>query len=302
MDFSEAGWLRSSRPPTGRSTTELLDLASFATRSVELAEAIAAEDAGRIVECSSLPGDLTHGVAFLLEIYRGRKRKVMQAPALLHPLRAAMAVREIAVPAPPGAQAAALFHDYVEDTSGAADEAFFSELGIGHAKEVARWVDCLTRRGDESYVAHITRVCSDRTAVMLKAADAIDNLLDLRAAPESVEDETDLRAAFAQAAVAPTVHHDHPPTPRIRGEARLYAGWKCFSLLNLAHPAAVPPFAGEEPCRRAGRRQINAGERTGRRIHAARQIGWRGGGGSLESVFRRGDTRRSYPHGAALAQ
>ena len=208
-----------------------------------------------MVARSSLPADLTRGVEFLLEVYRGRKRKVMQAPALLHPLRAAMAVREIAVPAPPGAQAAALFHDYVEDTSDPADAAFFSELGIAHAKEVARWVDCLTRRGDESYVAHITRVCSDRTAVMLKAADAIDNLLDLRAAPESVGDETDLRAAFAQAAVAPTVRHDHPPTPRIRGEARLYAVWKCFALLNLAHRTAVSPFAGEDACRRAGQRE-----------------------------------------------
>ncbi|MBI5488094.1 MAG: hypothetical protein HY905_12245 [Deltaproteobacteria bacterium] len=255
MDFSEASWLRPSRPPTGRSTTELLDLAAFAARSRLLAESIAAEDARAVIRKSQLPEDLTKGVEFLLGVYRGRKRKVMQAPALLHPLRASMVVREIAVPAPPGAAAAALFHDYVEDTAGAADEAFFAGLGLPNAKEVARWVDHLTRRGDESYVAHISRVCTDRTAIVLKAADAIDNLLDLRAAPESVADEVDLRQAFAQAAVSPMVREQHPPTPRIRGEARLYATWKCFSLINLAHRAALSPFAGEDACRRAGQRE-----------------------------------------------
>jgi hypothetical protein len=255
MDFSEPGWMRQTRHPTGRTTSELLDLGGFGSRSHALAEAIAAEDPRAIIHRSQLPEELIRGIDFLLGVYRGRKRKVMQAPALLHPVRAAMVVREIALHETPGAASAALFHDYVEDTETPADAAFFAGLGIQHAADVASWVDHLTRRGDESYVAHITRVCQNPTAVMLKAADVIDNLLDLRAAPETPADEMDLRQAFAHAAVSPTVRHEHPPIPRIRGEARLYAVWKCFSLLNLAHHAALSPFAGEDACRRAGQRE-----------------------------------------------
>jgi hypothetical protein len=255
MDFSETGWMRQTRPPSSRGPSELLDLGLFASRSHALAEAIAAEDARAVVARSGLPEELAGSVAFLLGIYRGRKRKVMQAPALLHPLRAAMVVRQLGEPEPPGAAAAALFHDYVEDTDAQADGAFFAALGIGHAEDVASWVDHLTRRGDESYVSHIARVCDDRTAVLLKAADVIDNLLDLRAAPENAGDEMDLRQAFAQAVVAPSCRQDHPPTPRIRGEARLYAVWKCFALINLAHRAALSPFPGEDTCRRAGQRE-----------------------------------------------
>jgi hypothetical protein len=55
--------------------------------------------------------------------------------------------------------------------------------------------------------------------------------------------------------VAPASRHEHSPTPRIRGEARLYAVWKCFALLNLAHRAALSPFPGEDACRRAGQRE-----------------------------------------------
>jgi hypothetical protein len=255
MDFSETGWMRQTRPPSSRGPSELLDLGFFASRSHALAEAIAAEDARAVVARSGLPEELAGGIGFLLGVYRGRKRKVMQAPALLHPLRAAMVVRQLSVPEPPGAAAAALFHDYVEDTEAKADEAFFAGLGIGRAEDVASWVDHLTRRGDESYVSHIARVCGNGTAVLLKAADVIDNLLDLRAAPENAADEIDLRQAFAQAVVAPSCRADHPPTPRIRGEARLYAVWKCFALINLAHRAALSPFAGEDTCRRAGQRE-----------------------------------------------
>jgi len=256
MDFSETGWMRPSRPPSGHGTSDLLDLGLFAGRSQTLADVVGTADARAIVQRSGLPEELTGGIAHLLGVYRDRRRRVMQAPALLHPLRAAMVVREIGMPQPPaGAVAAALFHDYVEDTEARADAAFFAGLGISHAADVASWVDHLTRRGDESYVSHIARVCEDRTAVLLKAADVIDNLLDLRAAPENPADEIDLRQAFAHAVVAPACQTDHPPTPRLRGEARLYAVWKCFALINLAHRTALSPFPGEDTCRRAGQRE-----------------------------------------------
>jgi len=64
----------------------------------------------------------------------------------------------------------------------------------------------------------------------------------------------DLRQAFAQAVVAPSCRADHPPTPRIRGEARLYAVWKCFALVNLAI-ARRCRRSGEDTCRRAGQRE-----------------------------------------------
>lgn len=255
MELGEPSWLRPSIPPTGRVTFDLLDLGLFAARSRQIAEAVETGDPAQVAQRAGLPDDLTTGIGFLLEVYRGRRRKIMQAPAILHPLRASVVAQQIANPVPPGALAAALFHDYVEDTDERADASFFQGLGIDHPADVAGWVDRLTRRGDESYVSHIARVCRDRTAVMLKAADMIDNLLDLRAAPESVEDEADLRQAFGRAAVSPTCRGEHPPTPRIRGEARLYAVWKCFALINLAHRAALSPFPGEDACRRAGLRE-----------------------------------------------
>ncbi|NMC71858.1 MAG: hypothetical protein GYA57_17585 [Myxococcales bacterium] len=255
MELGEPSWLRPSVPPTGRVALDLLDLELFAARSRQLVEAIDTGDPTRVAQRAGLPDELSTGIGFLLEVYRGRRRKIMQAPAILHPLRVATVVQRIAKPVPPGAQAAALFHDYVEDTDERADAGFFQGLGIDHAADVAAWVDHLTRRGDESYVAHIARVCRNSTAVVLKAADVIDNLLDLRAAPESAEDESDLRQAFARAAVSPTRRDDHPPTPRIRGEARLYAVWKCFALINLAHRSALSPFPGEDTCRRAGLRE-----------------------------------------------
>lgn len=255
MELGEPSWTRPTIPPTGRVSFDLLDLGLFAARSRQLTEAIDTGDPSQVAQRAGLPDELATGIGFLLEVYRGRRRKIMQAPAILHPLRASIVVQQIVKPVPAGAPAAALFHDYVEDTDERADGQFFQGLGIGHANDVASWVDHLTRRGDESYVAHIARVCRDRTAVVLKAADVIDNLLDLRAAPENVDDENDLRQAFARAAVSPTCRDDHPPTPRIRGEARLYAVWKCFALINLAHRAALSPFPGEDTCRRAGLRE-----------------------------------------------
>jgi hypothetical protein len=233
----------------------LLDLRSFGDRSRRLSEAIAAGGPSAAASEAGLPDCLVSSVAFLHEAYRGRTRKVTGASALLHPLRVASILGHQPATARDEVVAAGLFHDYVEDTEEAVDADFYRRLGVPHAADVAHWVDSLTRRGDESYIAHISRVTRDSVAVALKAGDVIDNLLDLRSAPECDEDEAGLESALESAIREPPPCGGHPPTPRIRGEARLYAVWKCFSLLNLARKAGMSPFAGEEVCRRAGMRE-----------------------------------------------
>jgi guanosine-3',5'-bis(diphosphate) 3'-pyrophosphohydrolase len=233
----------------------ILDLGFFAQRSNRLSEAIATGQPAAVLEAASLPADLAGGAAFLLEAYRERYRKVTHTSAFLHPLRAAMVLEEHLDAEYPGAVAAALFHDYVEDTETPADAGFFERLGLAHGEDVARWVDLLTRRGDESYVAHVARVCREPMSLRLKAADVIDNLLDLRAAPENPADEIDLRQALAHAVLEPPSRENHPFIPRVRGEARLYAVWKCFALIDIAHRSGMAPFPAEDTCRRAGQRE-----------------------------------------------
>ncbi len=74
MELGDTSWLRPTIPPPGRVAFDLLDLGLFAARSRQLAEAIDAGDPALVAQRAGLPDELTTGIGFLLEVYRGRRR------------------------------------------------------------------------------------------------------------------------------------------------------------------------------------------------------------------------------------
>ena len=88
------------------------------------------------------------------------------APYILHPLRVMLRM------ATEAEMMAAVLHDVVEDT-GWTLEGLRRE---GFAEEVVEAVDCLTKRGDETYDAFIGRLSRNEIARRVKLADLEDNL------------------------------------------------------------------------------------------------------------------------------
>jgi (p)ppGpp synthase/HD superfamily hydrolase len=81
------------------------------------------------------------------------------------------------------AQIVAVLHDVVEDS-----EFTLTDLAArGFDAEVVAAVDCLTRRGDETYADYILRAAQDPIAREVKLADLADNLANNRALPPTPE-------------------------------------------------------------------------------------------------------------------
>ena len=104
-------------------------------------------------------------VAIAAQAHRGQKDKA-GAPYLLHPLRLMMRMETEA------AMMAAVLHDVVEDTEWTLER--LREAGF--SAEVLEAVDCLTRRGGESYEEFVERVRANPTARRVKIADLEDNM------------------------------------------------------------------------------------------------------------------------------
>jgi (p)ppGpp synthase/HD superfamily hydrolase len=88
------------------------------------------------------------------------------APYILHPLRMMMRMESEA------AMMAAVLHDVVEDSDWTMEQL----RGEGFSEEVLLAVDCLTRRGGESYDEFVARAQANPIARRVKIADLEDNM------------------------------------------------------------------------------------------------------------------------------
>lgn len=88
------------------------------------------------------------------------------APYILHPLRLMMRMESEAE------MIAAVLHDVVEDSDWTLEQL----RGEGFSEEVLRAVDCLTRRGGESYDVFVARALDNAIARRVKIADLEDNM------------------------------------------------------------------------------------------------------------------------------
>ena len=91
-------------------------------------------------------------------------------PYILHPLRVMCALEG------QWERVAGVLHDVVEDTSVTLDHL----RRAGFPPHLLHSIDCLTRRGGETYSAYIERVATDGTATRVKIADLEDNLGNCR--------------------------------------------------------------------------------------------------------------------------
>lgn len=104
-------------------------------------------------------------VSIAAQAHRGQKDKA-GAPYLLHPLRLMLRMETEA------AMMAAVLHDVVEDTEWTLERL----REVGFSAEVLEAVDCLTRRGGESYEEFVERARANPIARQVKIADLEDNL------------------------------------------------------------------------------------------------------------------------------
>ncbi|HEX8720186.1 MAG TPA: HD domain-containing protein [Pyrinomonadaceae bacterium] len=108
---------------------------------------------------------LEDAVSIAALAHRGQKDKA-GAHYLLHPLRLMLRMNSEA------AMMAAVLHDVVEDTAWTIEQ--LREQGF--PGEVLEAVECLTRRGGESYEEFIGRVQKNQVAREVKVADLEDNM------------------------------------------------------------------------------------------------------------------------------
>ncbi len=94
-------------------------------------------------------------------------------PYILHPLRVMLRLRS------EDEMIVAVLHDVLEDTKWT--EAMLARRGF--SKRLLHALDCVTKRGGESYDDRITRAESDPLARRVKLADLEDNM-DIRRLPE----------------------------------------------------------------------------------------------------------------------
>lgn len=87
------------------------------------------------------------------------------APYILHPLRVMMRMETIA------GKIIALFHDVVEDTHITIEDL----MNEGFSGTVLDAIDCVTKRGGETYNEYINRVISNSLSAECKLEDMRDN-------------------------------------------------------------------------------------------------------------------------------
>lgn len=108
---------------------------------------------------------LEDAVSIAALAHRGQQDKA-GAPYLLHPLRLMLRMKSEA------AMMVAVLHDVVEDTAWTIEQ--LREQGF--PDEVLEAVECLTRRGGESYEEFIRRAQKNQVAREVKVADLEDNM------------------------------------------------------------------------------------------------------------------------------
>lgn len=108
---------------------------------------------------------LNKAIAIAAEAHDGQVDKGGN-PYILHPLRVMMNCKSEA------AKICAVLHDVIEDT-----KVTFEDLkSLGFSDEIVNALDCLTKRGGESYDDFISRVLPNELACQVKLADLMDNM------------------------------------------------------------------------------------------------------------------------------
>lgn len=116
---------------------------------------------------------LDDAIAIAAIVHKGQTDKA-GAPYILHPLRLMMKITD------PVAQAVAVLHDVVEDST-PEDKWTFERLAVeGFSKEVLDALECVTSRDGEHYDDFIDRAAANPIARSVKLADLEDNLNTLR--------------------------------------------------------------------------------------------------------------------------
>jgi (p)ppGpp synthase/HD superfamily hydrolase len=111
--------------------------------------------------------ELELAIALAVRAHRGQRYPSPEAePFIEHPLRVMLAVRGFR------AQAAAVLHDVLEDTTVTAEELRGAEL----SREVVDAVVVLTRTPGQAYEDYIEQVAGNALARQVKLADLADNL------------------------------------------------------------------------------------------------------------------------------
>lgn len=127
--------------------------------------------------------------AILLAVtaHRGQRDRAGQ-PYVLHPLRVMMRLDGL------HERMAAVLHDVVEDT----EHSLESLRALGYPEPVLAALDCLTRRGGESYEEFVERILDDPLARRVKLADLEDNM-DVRRLPTFGDRDTERVARYLAA-------------------------------------------------------------------------------------------------------
>lgn len=121
---------------------------------------------------------LALAVELACRAHRGQQYPASEPePFIQHPLRVMNAVRGAR------AQAAAVLHDFLEDTTVTADELRAANLPV----EVVDAVIALTRRPADTYEQYIEQVARNDIAREVKLADLSDNLANNRRLPTNPE-------------------------------------------------------------------------------------------------------------------
>lgn len=152
--------------------------------------------------------------SFAARAHGGHVRKDGRTPYAAHPFRVAMTVRDVFRCADAECIAAALLHDVVEDTPHDYDD-IAEEFGVA----VAGMVSALTKdmRLEESareveYDARLAR--ADWRARLIKLADVLDNLHDIRAPRDEAAEARHEKRCSRAMALAESDAAEHPETGR----------------------------------------------------------------------------------------
>lgn len=152
--------------------------------------------------------------SFAARAHQGHVRKDGYTPYVAHAFRVAMTVRDVFHCSDPECLAGALLHDVVEDTPHDYDD-IAAEFGVA----VAGMVSSLTKdmRLEESareaeYDARLAR--ADWRARLIKLADVIDNLHDMRTRNDTAARDRHIHRCERAMLLAESDVGEHPETAR----------------------------------------------------------------------------------------
>ncbi len=132
---------------------------------------------------------LLQAIALATRAHQGQWRKDGETPYVSHPFRVAMILRNVFGVADLGVLTAAVLHDTLEDTT-----TDFDDLAESFGAEIAGWVAALSKdkrlpfaQREEAYRQVLAQ--SGWQVQVCKAADIVDNLLDMETARKPLDNE-----------------------------------------------------------------------------------------------------------------